>query len=289
MNIVEKFSPSRLLHPIDDLDERAAKKCYSEEERQLRCQLAAAYRLMDLYGWSEGIYNHITVRLPGDDDRFLMNPFGLLFHEITASSLITVDPNGTVLDPGSTRFGINPRGFTLHSAVHQARRDVQCILHMHVPEVISISCTKDGFIPICQEGCAVGPVSLLEFRGILTELDERAEIVACLGKNNALLLRNHGFMTCGVSVADAVLKAYFFIYNIRAQLNLGPKENLILPSAESAKRTYEALRKGETTDQGTDKIQWGPGGMDWEANMRLLDSMGLKTGHKYRLNVWRDE
>jgi len=288
MNIVEKFSPSRLLHPIDDLDQRA-KKGYSVEERQLRCQLAAAYRLVDLYGWSEGVYNHITVRLPGSDDRFLMNPFGLLFHEITASSLITIDADGNILDPGSTNFGINPRGFTLHSAVHQARRDVHCVLHIHTPEAISISCRPEGFIPICQEGLGIGPVSELEFRGILTDLSERESIVAGLGKNNVLLLRNHGFVTCGVSVADAMVKAYLFMYNVQAQLNLGSKDKLILPSAEAAKRTYEELREGEKMGPQDNGMRWGPGGLSWEANMRLLDSMGLKTGHKYRVKVWRDE
>jgi len=134
MNPIHGFTKHRLQHPIDDLDERAAHKGYSKVEGQLRCQLATAYRLVDLYGWSEGIYNHIPCRLPGDDDRFLINPFGLLFHEITASSLITVDPHGKVIDPGSTQFSINPRGFTLHSGVHQARPDAECVLHMHIPE-----------------------------------------------------------------------------------------------------------------------------------------------------------
>jgi len=213
-----KYSNSLPIVAIDDLNERAANK-YSEEEQELRKKLAAVYRLVDLYGWSEGIYNHITCRVPGTKDHFLINPFGFFFHEVTASSLLKVDVDGTIVDPGSTNFGLNNRGFTLHSAVHMNRPDAGCVVHLHVPDVIAVSATKEGLLPVSQEACFVGPVSEYGFRGILTDLSERESIVEALGKNNAMLLRNHGFVICGDTIEQAFLRTFFFIYNVKFKQN----------------------------------------------------------------------
>ncbi len=112
---------------------------YTKSEKQLRCKLAAAYRLVDLFGWAQNIYNHITVRLSQDTEHFLLNPYGMLYGEITASSLVKVDMQGSVVESGTTNFGVNVAGFMLHSAIHAARPDIKCILHLHVPSVVAVS------------------------------------------------------------------------------------------------------------------------------------------------------
>jgi len=168
------------------------------------------------------------------------------------------------------------------------------IAHAHTG-VIAVGCHEDGFVAVCQEGCALGPVPSLGFSGILTALEERKCIADAFGNHNAVLLRNHGFAVIGSSIPDAILKTFYFVYNIQAQLHLASSKKLILPSAAAAQRTYDQLRQGEVTEKlrpnvstgQVESFQWGPGEMDWEANMRLLDSMGLKTGHEYRLPVWR--
>lgn len=139
-----------------------------------------------LYLCRSNVMSLLQLRLPAEDDRFLINPFGLLFHEVTASSLITLDHAGNVIDPGSSCFTPNPRGFVLHSAIHQARRDINCVLHMHMPQAIAISCLKDGYQAVCQEGISIGPVSTLGFDGVISE-DERQSVVTALGNNHVSL------------------------------------------------------------------------------------------------------
>jgi adducin len=249
--------------------------------------------LVDLHGWSEGIYNHITCRVPGSHDHFLINPFGFLFHEVTASSLIKVDVDGTIVDPGSSNYGINNRGYTLHSAVHMNRPDVECVIHLHLPEVIAVSATKNGFLPISQEALFVGPVADYGFKGILDDLNERSSIVDALGKNNAMLLRNHGFVICGDTIEQAFLRTFFFLYHMKVQAHLTntPKEELILPDEKASYKTYHVLLQGEISgvenENGKIPMHWPQGQLDWEAQMRLLDNLGMKTGHKYRLPLWR--
>ncbi|EPB76293.1 class II Aldolase and Adducin domain protein [Ancylostoma ceylanicum] len=157
---------------------------YSRQEKLLRNKLASLYRLVDLFQWSQGIYNHITLRLPHDDNHILVNPFGLLYHEVTASSLVKVNLQGETVDPGTTKLGINQNGFMLHSAIHSARPDVRCILHMHTAVVSAVASMKCGLLPLCQEAMVIGPVAYHDYQGSLNEEVDRDELVKSLGDKN---------------------------------------------------------------------------------------------------------
>ena len=170
--------------PIDDLTDSDVPCTYTDSQIETRCKLAAVYRLVSLYGWSQVIYNHITVRTGTDGHNFLINPFGLLYHEVTASSLITVDLDGNVIDPGSSRFTFNRPGFVLHSAVHRARPELTALMHLHHPAIVAVSSMDCGLLPVSQEAAIVGPVSYHEYRGLVVDANERDEIAKDLGQTN---------------------------------------------------------------------------------------------------------
>jgi ribulose-5-phosphate 4-epimerase/fuculose-1-phosphate aldolase len=179
-----------------------------EAERRLRIDLAAAYRLVALFGWDDLLATHLSVRLPGPQHHFLINPFGLLFEEITASSLVKVDLDGNIV--GSSPHHINPAGFTIHSAVHAARADAQCVIHLHTVSGIAVSSQQQGLLPINQTAMLMnGRLAYHDFEGIALNHDERPRLVADLGDRNALILRNHGTLAVGTSVADAFQTIYF--------------------------------------------------------------------------------
>ncbi|VDK88178.1 unnamed protein product [Litomosoides sigmodontis] len=166
--------------PIADLK---GNRSYTRTEKLFRNKLASLYRLMDLFQWSQGIYNHITLKLP-DSDELLINPFGLLYHEITASSLIKINVNGEIIDRGSTKLGINQAGYVLHAAIHKARPDVKCVLHMHTAVVSAISSMKCGLLPLCQEAMIIGPVGYHDYQGTLDDESEMESIIKDLGDKN---------------------------------------------------------------------------------------------------------
>ena len=178
----------------------------SPEEWALRCRLAAAYRLAASCGWNEVIYNHITARVPGSSDHFLINPFGLKFDEVTASSLIKVDLNGTVIEPGSTDLPFNLAGYVVHSAVHGKRPDLECIFHNHYTPCVAVSACKAGFLPVSQEACILMPriaPAMHPFEGVATDPLEKAAIVSALGDKQVLFMENHGVLCAGRTVAEA--------------------------------------------------------------------------------------
>merc|ERR1712088_622309 len=146
---------------------------YTKHEKLTRCKLAAVYRLIDLFGWTQNIYNHVTVRVSQDTEHFLLNPFGMLYNEITASSLVKVNMQGQVVESGTTNFGVNQAGFLLHSALHQARPDVKCIIHLHTPNIVAISSMKCGLLPLSQESALIGDVSYHSYNGIVVDPNER--------------------------------------------------------------------------------------------------------------------
>ncbi|KAK6027427.1 class II Aldolase and Adducin domain protein, partial [Ostertagia ostertagi] len=191
---------------------------YSPEEARLRCQLASLYRLVDLFQWSQGIFNHMTVRLPNRDNEFLINPFGLLYHEQSASTLVKVDLDGKVLDPGSTGLGINQAGYTLHSAIHGGRKDLLCVIHLHVPSVAAVSAMKCGLLPLCQESMIVGEVAYHDYQGILVDLKERESLVKDMGSHDVMILRNHGFVAAGRTIEEAFHYAYHLILACETQV-----------------------------------------------------------------------
>ena len=185
----------------------------SAEEWRLRVDLAAAYRLVALFGWDDLVFTHISARVPGPGGehtaQFLINPYGLMFEEITASSLVKVDAQGVKLD--DTPFDVNPAGFVIHSAVHEARRDVACVLHVHSLNGIAVSAQQAGVLPLSQQSIFVlSSLGYHDYEGVALRDDEKPRLVADLGRSTYLMLRNHGLLTVGATVADAFVAMYLF-------------------------------------------------------------------------------
>ncbi|MES2917055.1 MAG: class II aldolase/adducin family protein [Pseudomonadota bacterium] len=181
----------------------------SPEEWEARVNLAAAYRLIALYGWDDLIFTHVSARVPGPEHHFLINPYGMLFEEITASSLVKVDVHGNkVMD---SPWDINPAGFTIHSAVHAAREDAHCVMHTHSLNGVAVSAQKGGLLPISQQSTVVlASLGYHDYEGIALREEEKPRLVRDLGANNFLMLRNHGLLTVGATPADAFLHMYIF-------------------------------------------------------------------------------
>lgn len=176
----------------------------SEAEWQARVDLAAAYRLVALHGWDDLIFTHISARVPGPEHHFLLNPYGMMFEEVTASSLVKIDLQGQqVMD---SPYFINPAGFTIHSAVHQAREDALCVMHLHTRNGIAVSAQKDGLLPLSQQAMfALASLAYHDYEGLALDEAEKPRLVADFGDKKFLILRNHGLLTVGGSVADAFL------------------------------------------------------------------------------------
>jgi ribulose-5-phosphate 4-epimerase/fuculose-1-phosphate aldolase len=197
----------------------SVKEVVSAEEWQLRCDLAACYRLAAAYGWSDLVFTHISARMPGATHHhsFLINPYGLMFDEITASSLVVVDRHGNKLR--DSPFPVNPAGFVIHSAIHSARADAQCVLHTHTRAGVAVSAQAAGVLPISQQSTFVlGALAYHDYEGVAVRDDEKPRLQADLGKATYLVLRNHGLLTVGPSVADAFLAMYLFETTCQIQL-----------------------------------------------------------------------
>ncbi|KQW54622.1 class II aldolase/adducin family protein [Variovorax sp. Root411] len=192
-------------------------KLVSAEEWQLRIDLAACYRLVALYGWSDLVFTHISARIPGPEHHFLINPYGLMFDEITASSLVKVDQQcNKIID---SPYPVNPAGFVIHSAVHAAREDIQCVLHTHTKAGIAVSAQKNGVLPISQQSTFVlASLAYHDYEGVAFRDDEKPRLQADMGSANFLMLRNHGLMTCGKTIADAFLSMYTFENTCQIQI-----------------------------------------------------------------------
>lgn len=191
----------------------------SAEEWRLRCELAATYRLVALYGWDDMIFTHISVRLPAKDgqSRFLLNPYGLFFDEMTASSLIKVDMQGNAVQ--ETPYFTNPAGFTIHSALHMSRADAHCVLHVHTPHGVAVSAQQEGLRRYSQFAMIVhDDIAYHDYEGIATDLDERERLVRDMGNHGFLILRNHGTLTVGANCATAFLRMYFLEQACKAQI-----------------------------------------------------------------------
>jgi ribulose-5-phosphate 4-epimerase/fuculose-1-phosphate aldolase len=179
----------------------------SEEEWQARVDLAAAYRLVAVYGWDDLIFTHLSARVPGPEHHFLLNPFGMLFEEVTASCLVKVDLAGNKLD--ESPYQINPAGFTIHSAVHAAREDALCVIHLHTNHGIAISAQKHGLLPLSQQSLFVlGSLAYHDYEGVALDDEEKPRLVTDLGNKIFMILRNHGLMTVARNPADAFLAMF---------------------------------------------------------------------------------
>jgi ribulose-5-phosphate 4-epimerase/fuculose-1-phosphate aldolase len=192
-------------------------KLVSAEEWQMRVDLAACYRLVALYGWSDLVFTHITARIPGPEHHFLINPYGLMFDEITASSLVKIDQGcNKIID---SPYPVNPAGFVIHSAVHAAREDITCVLHTHTRAGVAVSAQKNGVLPISQQSTFIlASLAYHDYEGVAFREDEKPRLQADMGEANFLMLRNHGLLTVGKSVADAFLGMYFFETTCQIQI-----------------------------------------------------------------------
>jgi len=180
----------------------------SAEEWAARVDLAACYRLVAMFGWEDLVYTHITLRVPGTDDQFLINPYGVFFDEITASSLVKIDVNGQKLD--ESPFPVNPAGFVIHSAIHAARHDARCVLHTHTLNGVAVAAQREGLLPLSQHSVAVlASLGYHDFEGPALNDEEKPRLVADLGDSGHLILRNHGLLTVGETVADAFVRMYY--------------------------------------------------------------------------------
>jgi ribulose-5-phosphate 4-epimerase/fuculose-1-phosphate aldolase len=189
----------------NDLNIRSLHGDVDDAEWQVRVDLAAAYRLVALFGWDDLIFTHISARVPGRSGQFLINPFGLMFEEITASSLVRVDMTGQKLD--DSPFPVNPAGFTIHSAIHAARHDAMCVLHTHSLNGVAISAQRDGVLPLSQQSIFVlSSLAYHNYEGVALREDEKPRLQHDLGSTSYfLMLRNHGLLTIGPTIADAFL------------------------------------------------------------------------------------
>jgi ribulose-5-phosphate 4-epimerase/fuculose-1-phosphate aldolase len=234
-----------------------------EVEWKLRVDLAAAYRLVALFGWDDLIFTHISARLPGPEHHFLINPYGMMFEEITASSLVKIDLEGKkLLD---SPYEINPAGFTIHSAIHAARDDAKCVLHTHSINGVAVSAQRGGVLPLSQQSTFVlSSLAYHDYEGLALNPEEKPRLVRDLGDKHFLMLRNHGLLTVAQTVADAWIEMYLFeatcMIQVRAQAGGG---ELI---AVDPKIIAGSMAMRKNASQGV-----GPGALTWPALLRKLD------------------
>ena len=239
------------------------KEVVSADEWQLRCDLAAAYRLVAHYGWSDLVFTHISARIPGPEHHFLINPYGLMFDEITASSLVKVDQHCNKLS--DSPFPVNPAGFVIHSAIHAVRDDAGCVLHTHSRAGVAVSAQKCGILPISQQSTFVlGALAYHDYEGVALRDDEKPRLQADLGRANYLVLRNHGLLTVGKSVAEAFLNMYTFENTCRIQLDAQAGGELVYVNPDILKGVGAAMKQ-VTVGQGANLV--------WPALLRKLERL----------------
>ncbi|RZC40889.1 hu-li tai shao [Asbolus verrucosus] len=287
------FKNSNCVVPINDIRGIEAMG-YGKGEKILRCKLAAVFRLIDLYGWTQGTNTLVTARLNQDEEHFLVNPYGMMFHEVTASSLTKVAMQGNVIEQGTTNFSVNISAFSLHAAVHAARPDIKCIINVHTPSVVAISALKHGILPLSQESVVIGDVSTHTYLGGLLDPEEKDKLARNLGPNNkVLLLSNQGALCCGETIEEAFYNARNTVLACESQLKLIPVglDNLVLLNDEIRKKMYDAAHKAPESSprpdqpsilEGKVERKWRIGGVEFEALMRMLDNAGFRTGYIYR-------
>lgn len=244
------------------LDIPSVRDRVSPEEWQVRVDLAACYRLVAAFGWSDLVFTHVTARVPGGGHEFLINPYGLSFDEVTASSLVKIDLHGNKLD--NSPFRVNPAGFTIHSAIHEARDDAHCVLHTHTVNGCAIAAQEAGVLPISQASIFVlNSLAYHDYEGVALNDDEKPRLVADMGDKTYLMLRNHGLLTVGRSIADAFLSMYNFesacAIQVRAMAGGTPLRLIAGPIIENA------------MNQARQVTQSQYGALAWPALLRKLE------------------
>lgn len=243
----------------------------SSSEQALRIQLAACYRIFDYLGWSELIYNHITVRIPGSHEHFLINPYGLHYSEVTASNLIKVDIEGNIVD--DTEYQVNPAGMLIHSAIHQARADAQCIAHLHTDAGMAIACQKEGlrtdnFYSVLLHN----QVAYHDFEGLTVLPEEKTRLVANLGEKNQLILRNHGLLSCGQTIPELFLNTWLLQRACEVQLAADSSAKALIPIAADIADKSEQLLAIQRAGAAT-------GELEFKAMVRKIDQIDKSYQH----------
>lgn len=239
----------------------------SDAEWQLRVELAAAYRMVDYFGWCELIYGHLTAKVPGPDLHFLINPYGLNYDEVTASNLVKIDVEGNKIDTENP-YGVNQAGFVIHSAVHMAHSELhQVVMHTHSRSGMAIAAVKEGVLPISMGSTAfVDRISYHDYEGVSLYLDERDRIVESLGDNHAMVLKNHGLLTTGRTVAEAFLWLYRLERAAQVQIDAGSAGTLNLLSDNIAKKSGE-----DVNGFAASAAEYGA--LEFSALMRKMDKI----------------
>ncbi len=247
------------ISPLSSVDIPSLQGKVSAEEWKIRVDLAAAYRLIAYYGWDDLIFTHLSARIPGPEHHFLLNPYNLMFEEVTASSLVKVDMKGLPVEPSP--FITNPAGFTIHSAIHMAREDAQAVIHLHTPHGQAVSAHSEGLLPLTQTAMLIrDDVGYHDYEGVAVDFDERERIVANLGDKGAMLLRNHGTLAIGDTVGEAFLRIYFLERACQAQI-------LALSAGESVNNPPQGAPE-TTAQQGKMGLKLAAGALAWPALLR---------------------
>ncbi|KNA91101.1 class II aldolase/adducin family protein [Gordonia sp. w5E2] len=236
-------------------------------EAQLRRELAAVYRLVAHFKMTDLIFTHISVRLPGPDDHFLINPYGLLFEEITASNLVRIDLNGRVV--GDSDHTVNPAGFVIHSAIHREREDAHCVLHTHTLAGCAVAASSSGLLPLNQISMEFyNRVGYHDYEGVALNLDEQKRLIADIGDHPALILRNHGLLTVGRTPGQAFLRMHYLNKACEIQVAATRAGEVILPDPAIAEHTAQQLSGQDAGDDYTDDV-----GLElaWQAMLRLVE------------------
>ncbi|MDQ8038759.1 MAG: class II aldolase/adducin family protein [Pedobacter sp.] len=234
----------------------------SAEEWKARVDLAAAYRLVALYGWDDLIFTHISARVPGPEHHFLINPYGMMFDEITASSLVKINLQGEKVMPSD--YPVNPAGFTIHSAIHAARPDALCVMHTHSLNGVAVSAQKEGLLPISQQSSIVmSSLAYHDYEGIALRDDEKPRLVTDLGDRMFFMLRNHGLLTVGGSAADAFLAMYLFEAACMIQVRAQSGGSELIHVGESVQADNKMMAQAVLRGMG--------GALAWPGLLRKLD------------------
>ena len=248
---------------VEALETPSIRRRVGDQEWQARVELAAAYRLVALHGWTNLVNNHISLRVPGTEDQFLINPYGFLYEQITASSLVKIDVDGKILE--ESLYEVNQAGFVIHSAIHMARRDLHCVLHTHTVPGQAVSALDCGLLPLNQAAMRFyNRIGYHDFEGIARDVDERERIVADLGAHQCLILRNHGLLTAGADVGEAFHLMYHLVRSCETQMMvLASGQPYRVPPPEVCEKTArQYYRSGRRLGQ-----------LDWPALMKRLDSI----------------
>lgn len=239
-------------------------------EWEARCELAAAFRLAAMLGWSDFLGTHFSLRVPQTADQFLINPYGMLFEEITASSLIKVDLDGKIVANSNPQYGVNLPGYVIHSAIHGARHDVACVLHTHTNAGMAVSTLKCGLLPLTQTAMRWSKIAYHDFEGVVVDLDERKRLVENLGDAEVMILRNHGLLAVGTTVGQAFNNIYRLERACQTQLlALACNSEIQMPSAEVIAKSNAQLTIMPSPDAKGKRQPHGS--LEWPALKRMLD------------------